>query len=148
MSRGIPDDDPLSGAVAGASTAATNAIRGRPEPQRRGAIWLTLRFVDSDRPLKPTSGTARKHSLPGGAHMSVRRHEDEPTCPVVEVQNGDGSGSGGSGGGGLRSAQGREVLVTPEGVVTCRVPSGSMAKIQPLANVLSRWWVRHRQQRL
>ena len=38
--------------------------------------------------------------------------------------------------------------VTPDGVVTCRVPSGSITKSQPLARVFSRWWLRHRQHRL
>src|SRR4051795_7490459 len=64
-------------------------------------------------------------------------------------QKGGGSGSGGSGGDGRqRSAQGRVVRVMPDGVVTCRVPSGCMTKIQPLARVFSRWCVRHRQHRL
>ena len=37
--------------------------------------------------------------------------------------------------------------VMPDGVVTLNVPSAVMANRQPRAKVLSRWWLRHRQQR-
>src|SRR3954452_8497577 len=84
--------------------------------------------------------------------VAVDAHVGSSTCWRADMclcrQNGGGSGSGGSGEGRRRIAQGRVVLVMPDGVVTCRVPSGCMTKIQPLANVFSRWCVRHRQHRL
>src|SRR4051794_41422005 len=81
--------------------------------------------------------------------MPSRRHVDMPPRRDGNGrdQNGGGSGSGGGGGGRRRIAQGLVVRVTPLGVVTCRVPSGSIANSQPLNSVFSRWWVRHRQHR-
>src|SRR3569833_3272498 len=68
--------------------------------------------------------------------------------PPRRGQNGGGAGAGGGGGGGRRrSALGLVVRVTPDGVVPCTVPSGSMRRIQPLKRVFSRWWMRHRQHR-
>jgi hypothetical protein len=48
----------------------------------------------------------------------------------------DPAGGGGSGSGG-RYPGGRVVRVTPDGVVTCSVPSGSMTNRQPGAKVFT-----------
>jgi hypothetical protein len=126
----------------------------RPHP--RGALWAAV---------QDTRGAdgCRK------SRRSARRHGDEPTCGLPSPgQKGGGSSSGSVGGGwfafadplvadggaagggrmpgGGRRPGGRVVRVIPDGVVTCRVPSGSRANRQPLAKVFSRWWLRHRQQ--
>src|SRR3569833_1101790 len=78
------------------------------------------------------------------ADMPASSTRGRADMPPRRGQNGGGSGSGGGGGGGRRrSAQGLVVRVTPDGVVTCTVPSGSMRRIQPLKRVFSRWWMRH-----
>src|SRR3954453_23894090 len=69
----------------------------------------------------------------------------------------NGGGSSGSGGaplpitcrsGGSRQPGGRVVLVTPDGVVTVRMPSSVMVNRQCGAWVLSRWCRRHSEHRL
>ena len=90
---------------------------------------------------------ARRDAACGGGAALVMRGSERRRL-VARAGGGRlvprGMGPGGRG----RRPGGRVVRVTPEGVVTCRVPSASMTNCQPRAKVFSRWWLRHRQHRL
>src|SRR3954454_14059756 len=103
-------------------------------------------------PFRPDTRvmSARRHA------MGASRHADFALGTVWKgagsssgsagVGVGSGSGDAGAGARGRRPG-GRVVRVTPLGVVTCRVPSGSMTNRQPGAKVFTQWWDRHRQHR-
>src|SRR4051794_26840045 len=87
----------------------------------------------------PSTCSAHSQGATGSAVDMAARRLEESRAPAT-IQNGGassnggvsgGSGPAGGAGGRVRMPGGRVVRVTPDGVVTCRVPSGSMRNRQP-----------------
>src|SRR4051794_3156797 len=119
---------------------------------------MSARFLEANRQAVTlvTRAKSRVPWPPYGTPNERLSDLDASACRLVDVgtsrhadtgQKGGGSSSGSAGGGGPwaggaggrgRRPGGRVVRVIPVGVVTCRVPSGSMTNRQPGAKVFTR----------